>query len=94
MIGFSYPILILLTIIQVVSYNLYNGKYHPFAVIVMPKSGTKSDDTSDQSSCSSDVIQETIEVEHEDNEDVDEIKTDEGKLTEPDLSEVTVVIHL
>ena len=40
MIGFSYPILVLLTAIQIVSYNLYNGRYHPFAIIVMPKTGT------------------------------------------------------
>ena len=37
MIGFCYPLLVLLTIIQVVSYYLYNGRFHPFALIVMPE---------------------------------------------------------
>ena len=36
MIGFCYSFLVLLTIIQVVSYYLYNGRFHPFALIVMP----------------------------------------------------------
>ena len=42
-------------------------------------------DTSDQSSCLSDNVQENVEVEAEveQQKDVDEIKTDEGNLTEP-----------
>ena len=37
MIGFCYSFLVLLTIIQGVSYYLYNGRFHPFAMIVMPE---------------------------------------------------------
>ena len=41
MIVFCYPLLILLTILQVVSYYLYNGRFHPFALIVMPEKDKK-----------------------------------------------------
>ena len=34
MIALGYSSLLLLTIIQIVSYYLYNGRFHPFAVIV------------------------------------------------------------
>ena len=41
MIGLSYTLLVVVTIIQIVSYYLYNGRFHPFALIVMPEKGTK-----------------------------------------------------
>ena len=34
MIGLSYPLLVLLTTIQIVSFYLYNDRFHPFALIV------------------------------------------------------------
>ena len=42
MIGLGYSIIVFLTIIQVVSYYLYNGKCHPFAMIVMPEQNSES----------------------------------------------------
>jgi len=50
--------------------------------------GTASNETFDQSSCPLDAIQENVEVEGEveQHENVDGIKTDDGKLTEPDIS--------
>ena len=35
-IGLGYSLLLVVTIVQLVTYYLYNGKYHPFAKIVMP----------------------------------------------------------
>ena len=37
MIQLSYSLLLLLTLVQIVTYHLYNGKFHPFALIVMPE---------------------------------------------------------
>ena len=37
MIGLSYTLLVVVTIIQIVSYYLYNGRFHPFASIILPK---------------------------------------------------------
>ena len=37
MLIFSYTTLVILTIVQAVSYYFYNGKFHPYAMIVMPK---------------------------------------------------------
>ena len=34
MIGLSYPLLVLLTTVQIVSFYLYNDRFHPFALIV------------------------------------------------------------
>ena len=42
MIGLSYSLLILLTLLQILTYYLYNGRYHPFAMIVMPEQGKVS----------------------------------------------------
>ena len=39
MIGLSYSLLLLLTLVQIVTYYLYNGRFHPFALIVMPEQG-------------------------------------------------------
>ena len=36
MLGLSYSLLLLCFFIQIVSYYFYNGKYHPFAVIILP----------------------------------------------------------
>ena len=33
----SYTTLVILTIVQVMSYYLYNSKFHPYAMIVMPE---------------------------------------------------------
>ena len=37
MIPFGYTSLMMLTLIQLLSYYLYNGKFHPFAIIVQPQ---------------------------------------------------------
>ena len=37
LLSLGYSLLVLCTIIQVVSYYYFNGKYHPFAIIVMPE---------------------------------------------------------
>ena len=37
----GYTLLMLCTIIQIVSYYLFNGKYHPFALIVLPEQKCK-----------------------------------------------------
>ena len=42
MIGLSYSLLLLLTLVQIVTFYLYNGRFHPFALIVMPKQGKAS----------------------------------------------------
>ena len=42
MIGLSYSLLLLLTLVQIVTYYLYNGRFHPFALIVMPEQGKVS----------------------------------------------------
>ena len=42
MIGLSYSLLLLLTLVQIVTYYLYNGRFHPFAMIVMPEQGKVS----------------------------------------------------
>ena len=42
MIGLSYSLLLLLTLGQIVTYYLYNGRFHPFALIVMPAQGKVS----------------------------------------------------
>ena len=36
MLGLGYSMLVVLTIVQVVSFYFYNGRFHPFAKIVMP----------------------------------------------------------
>lgn len=36
MIGLSFSLLLLLTILQMISYYFYNGRFHPYALIVMP----------------------------------------------------------
>ena len=42
MIGLSYSLLLLLTLVQIVTYYLYNGRFHPFALIVMLEQGKVS----------------------------------------------------
>ena len=42
LIGLGYSSVVFLTIIQVVSYYFYNGKFHPFAMIVMPEQNFES----------------------------------------------------
>ena len=42
MIGLSYSLLLLLTLVQIATYYLYNGRFHPFAMIVMPEQGKVS----------------------------------------------------
>ena len=37
MVALAYGLLVLFTIIQIVSYHLYNGRFHPFSLIVMSK---------------------------------------------------------
>ena len=37
----GYTSLLILTLIQVLSYYLYNGRFHPFATIVMPEEYTQ-----------------------------------------------------
>ena len=37
MVGLGYSTLVILTILQVVTYYLYNGIFHPFAAIVLPE---------------------------------------------------------
>ena len=40
-IGLGYSLLVVLTIVQVVSFYLYNKRFHPFAKIVMPDPTSK-----------------------------------------------------
>ena len=47
MIGLSYSLLLLLTLVQIVTYYLYNGRFHPFALIVMPEQGNSLNSISD-----------------------------------------------
>ena len=44
MIIFGYSFITLLTIIQVVSYYLCNGRFHPFAMIIMPEPENSKND--------------------------------------------------
>ena len=39
MIALSYSLLLFFTLVQIVTYYLYNGRFHPFALIVMPEQG-------------------------------------------------------
>ena len=41
LIGLGYSLLVVLTILQVVSFHLYNKRFHPFAKIVMPELTSK-----------------------------------------------------
>ena len=41
LIGLGYLFLVVLTIVQVVSFYLYNKRFHPFARIVMPDPTSK-----------------------------------------------------
>ena len=36
MIYLGYTLLVVLTVVQIVSFYLYNGRFHPFAAIIMP----------------------------------------------------------
>ena len=49
MIGLSYPLLVLLTITQMVTYYLYNGRFHPFALILEPKPKIKTQKLNEES---------------------------------------------
>ena len=61
MIGLSYSLLLLLTLVQIVTYYLYNGRFHPFALIVMPEQGSEHsaehDDRNNESTIQSEVQQ-------------------------------------
>ena len=39
MVGLSYSLMLLLTVVQIVTYYLYNGRFHPFALIILPEQG-------------------------------------------------------
>ena len=41
MIALSYIFLVVFTIVQVVTFYLYNGRYHPFSIVVMPNEKCK-----------------------------------------------------
>ena len=43
MIGLSYPLLVLLTTVQIVSFYLYNDRFHPFALIVRTEENSSQD---------------------------------------------------
>ena len=41
MLGLSYSLLLICAILQMVSYYFYNGKFHPFADILLPETKCK-----------------------------------------------------
>ena len=57
MIGLSYSLLLLLTLVQILTYYLYNGRFHPFALIVMPEHSTENDQRNNESTVKSEIQQ-------------------------------------
>ena len=93
MIGLSYSLLVLLTTIQIVSFYLYNDRFHPFALIVRTKEKSSQgpmnhvnqpQQSSDEDNIDDDDAEVTSKVNDQDDKSEDSYETCQQSL--PDLN--------
>ena len=93
MIGLSYPLLVLLTTVQIVSFYLYNDRFHPFALIVRTKEKSSQgpmnhvnqpQQSSDEDNIDDDGVEVASKVNDQDDKSEDSYATCQQSL--PDLN--------